>query len=125
MSNNNLADISTFEQLQNQTNQSFGAQSPMSVFNNAQDIVKALKKLNEIDKEYVDTEKKLEKLEFTGKKVLDMYQRLQREYKQQVKELQAIIAKGGDDAQQAAKKLESEKAVMKDAPSMPYFSFTV
>jgi hypothetical protein len=44
MSNNNLANISTFENLQNQANQSMGLQSSMSVFNADPKTITALKK---------------------------------------------------------------------------------
>jgi hypothetical protein len=44
MANNNLADISAFESLQNQANQSMGLQSSMSVFNADPKTIEALKK---------------------------------------------------------------------------------
>jgi hypothetical protein len=122
---NNFADISAFENIQSQANQSMGVMSSMSVFNDAQAIMKAAKKLNEIDKEYVETKKKLESLENTGKSILDMYSRLYQKQQRHMKELEAIIAKGGAEAQQAAKKLENEKAAMKEVPGLPYFSFKV
>jgi hypothetical protein len=125
MPNNNLADISLFESIQNGANQSMGIQSPMSVFNSAQDIAKVLKKLNEVAKEYVDTQAKLEKLEYVGKQAYYMYQRLQRGHQQHIKELQATIDKGGDNAQQAEKELRKEKTIVGDAPSLPYFPFSV
>jgi hypothetical protein len=54
-----------------------------------------------------------------------MYSRLCQKQRQYVKELETTVAKGGDDAKQAAKKLESEKAAMKEVPGLPYFSFVV
>jgi hypothetical protein len=123
MPSNNLADISVFEQIQGQANQSMG--SSMSVFNDAQAMLKMAKKLNDIDKEHVATKKKLDDLEKTGKSIMVAYSVLRQKQERSMKELENIVAKGGDGAAQAAKKLESEKAIMKELPGLPYFSFHV
>jgi DNA-binding transcriptional regulator GbsR (MarR family) len=124
MTNNNLADISMFESLQSEQHHRTNMSS-MSVFNDAQEIAKAAKKLNEIDKEYAETKKKLESLENTGKHIFDMYSRLSQKQQRYIAELKAVIAKGGTEAQQAAKKLESEQLARKDVPGLPHFSFKV
>jgi flagellar biosynthesis chaperone FliJ len=124
MTNNNLADISMFESLQSEQHGRTGVSS-MSVFNDAQEIAKAAKKLNEIDKEYAETKKKLEALESTGKHVFDMYSRLYQKQQRYISELKAIIAKGGSEAQQASEKLKSEQLAMKAVPGLPPFSFKI
>jgi hypothetical protein len=125
MSNDNLANISTFEQLQNQTNQSMGFSSSMSVFNNAQELVKMSKKLNEVNNDYIATKKKLDALGETGYNIVIAYNRAYDKQLRYIKELEEKIAKGGNNTQEDAKKLQSEKSIMHNIHDMDnYYAFS-
>jgi NAD-dependent SIR2 family protein deacetylase len=69
MSNNSLADISTFEQLQNQTNSSFGItpmnafQNDVTVTNSKEELERLTKQENEIIIQYNKAKSELEKTE--------------------------------------------------------------
>jgi 2-methylisocitrate lyase-like PEP mutase family enzyme len=125
MANSNLANIAVFESLQNQTNQSIGFSSSMSVFNNAQELVKMSKKLNDVNNDYIATKKKLETLGETGYNIVIAYNRAYDKQMRYIKELEEKIAKGGNNAQEEAKKLQSEKSIMSNIHDMDnYYAFS-